>query len=110
MEESVEKLYVIGRADLDPGLRAAQIGHALVEWCLAHPEEAKLWHKESNNLVLLEVPDEHALLALLAQVRKAQFRVASFREPDLDGQMTAFVVEPLAERTLSSLPLALRAA
>jgi hypothetical protein len=106
----MEKLYVIGRADLPPGLRAAQIGHALVEWCIAHGDEARTWHRTSNNLVLLEVADEGSLLELLGRLQTEGFRTASFREPDCDDELTGIVVEPVAARLLSSLPLALRAA
>ena len=53
-----DKLYGIGRADLKPGLRAAQLGHALIHWVIRNGAPG-------DNLVLLQVRNEDALLDLL---------------------------------------------
>ena len=95
------KLYGITRADLPAGLRAAQVGHALIHWALRYG-------RPPENLVLLEVPDEKALELQLA--RCTGCGVVPFYEPDLGDALTAFAVGPDAARVLSSLPLLLRAA
>lgn len=99
----MDKLYVIGRKDLPPGLRAAQLGHACISWVLANGRPPK-------NLVLLEVPDLgalHDVCALIAHIDPEDHTL--FHEPDLGGEFTAFATaHPDAGRVLSSLPLALR--
>jgi len=98
----MDKLYSIGRKDLPPGLRAAQLTHACIEWTATHG-------RPPENLVLLEVEDEGALTALLEAV--ASFPHVVFHEPDLGGEFTALAVShPDVPRLLSQLPLALRAA
>jgi peptidyl-tRNA hydrolase len=103
-----EKLYIVVRADLKPGLQAAQACHALRLFSAEHPEEDRAWYEGSNNLVLLQVPDERELLALR---EKADGCPASlFREPDLGGEATALAFGPAARKTVSNLPLLLRGA
>lgn len=103
---------MIGRADLPPGLRAAQIGHALIQWVLEHGQPP-------DNLVVLEVPDEEALLdyadaccGMTMDSRGTTTRYALFHEPDLEddprGWHTALAVGPEGGRFLSRLPLAFR--
>ena len=89
------KLYAITRADLSPGLRVAQVGHALIAWVLAHGAPPE-------NLVVLQVPDLAALSALAERLDGA---VVRFHEPDLDGALTAIAAGPDQWRALSSLPL-----
>lgn len=89
------------RADLPAGLRAAQAGHALIQWVLVHGEPP-------DNLVLLEVPDERALIEVLSLARREKFNHVEFCEPDLDDETTAVALGPQAWRRLSSLPLAFR--
>ena len=93
------KLYAITRADLPGGLRTAQVGHALIGWALEHGTPP-------DNLVVLQVPDEAGLAALLAALeRQSGARLHPFREPDLAGSLTAVAAGPEAWRLLSSLPL-----
>ncbi len=89
----VEKFYVIGRADLDTGARAVQMGHAAIDWVLEHgaPPET---------IVFLQVRDESALEELLLRLRG---RMTPFREPDFDRQLTAIAAGPKCWRQLSSI-------
>ena len=89
------KLYAITRADLSPGMRVAQVGHALIAWVLAHGAPPE-------NLVVLQVPD---LAALSALAERLDGDVVRFHEPDLDGALTAVAAGPELWRALSSLPL-----
>ena len=89
------KLYAITRADLAPGLRTAQVGHALIAWVLAHGTPP-------DNLVVLQVPDLTALSALAANL---EGDVVRFHEPDLADALTAIAAGPATWRALSSIPL-----
>ena len=71
------KLYAVVRADLPAGLRVAQVGHALITWVLAHGEPP-------DNLVVLSVPDE---AALLATAERCPGRLEVFLEPDLGAKL-----------------------
>jgi hypothetical protein len=93
----VEKLYAITRADLGIGMRAAQVGHALIEWTVLHG-------KPCENLVVLQVPDRASLEAVARRLGCAG-RVLCFREPDLDDEMTAIAAGPECWRQLSGLRL-----
>lgn len=97
------KLYGVTRRDLSTGLRAAQVGHALIAWTVAYGPPPE-------NLVLLEVEDEQALYDLAEAVEIQGHGLVRFHEPDLDGELTAFAVDSGAYRYLSSLPLAFREA
>jgi peptidyl-tRNA hydrolase len=105
----MEKLFVIVRNDLEPGLQVAQAVHAAVKYALSH-EDARRWHKESNNVAVLQVPDEGALKALTQRVlaRNPCCLSAIFEEPDLEHQWTAAAFGDGARKLLGSLPLALR--
>jgi hypothetical protein len=85
-----------------PGLRAAQVGHALIEWtaqCGRPPE----------NLVLLEVPDEETLRRYLGAFMAVSDFVVPFYEPDLDDELTSIAVcDDIAPQILSSLPLLMK--
>ena len=94
------------RADLKPGLQAAQACHALRLFSAEHPEEDRAWYEGSNNLVLLQIPDEKELLALRDQVNGCP--ASLFREPDVDDEATALALGPGSRRLISNLPLLLR--
>lgn len=98
-----EKLFVVADAALPAGLKIAQTGHALVAWAIAHPEETRRWHRESNYLVCLQAPD---LAAVIEKLDRKGVRYVPFREPDLNDQLTAIAVEPAGGQWLSHLRLA----
>ncbi len=103
-----EKLYVVSRADLPPGDRAAQSCHAAFAFAFRHPTHAAEWFWDSNNIVLLECPDEPALRKLVELARSAAVPYALFSEPDFECAATACAFGNGARRFLSSLPLALK--
>lgn len=103
-----DKLFIVTRADLPPGARAAQLAHAALAFAFEHPEIAGAWHRGSNNIVLLEARDEQALHALGARAGAAGVAWSMFREPDFDNATTAIAIGPDGWRLVSSLPLALR--
>lgn len=71
---------------------------------------AHAWHTDSNYLVLVAVPDEPALEALLDAAKDRDILLTEIREPDYDDALTAIVLEPTdaSRRLCSSLPLTLR--
>lgn len=105
----MEKLFVVVRNDLDPGLQAAQMAHAAIQY-VCHYGAALAWFRDSNNLVLLQVPDEACLRELVERVKQKvpACPIAPFQEPDLDWQLTATAFGDEAKKLLGSLPLALR--
>lgn len=83
------------RDDLPGGTQLAQAVHAAVEYTLKEPDRAGA----APTVVVLSVPDETSLLSRFAS------NGLLFREPDLDGQATAFAVVDDG-RSFSDLPLA----
>jgi peptidyl-tRNA hydrolase len=102
------KMYVIARADLDPGMQLAQSCHALRLFTAEHPALDREWYEESNNLVCLAVPDEKALKALCRSAESAGVPYSRFHEPDLGNSLTAVALAPAGTGLVGSLPLALR--
>jgi len=104
------KLYVVGRRDLPPGLRTAQIGHAVAEVVLRYPAVAELWNNTDNYLIVLEVPNEAKLRSLVTLAKNLTIPTATFLEPDLDLQMTAaaFLPPPYLNWYFARLDLAYR--
>lgn len=91
-----DRLYAITRADLSVGMRAAQAGHALIEWVLQYGEPCE-------NLVVLQVPGRLALEELARRLDGR--RVRFFREPDMGNQLTAIAAGPECWREVSSIGL-----
>jgi peptidyl-tRNA hydrolase len=101
------KLFIIVRADLDPGLQLAQAVHAAIQWVIEDPDLSSIWHKKSNNVVVKHVADEAALLALAEKAYERGCVVEAFKEPDLDDATTAVaIVGGGANALLRDLPLA----
>ncbi len=105
----MNRLFLVVRADIPPGLQASQLVHASCEFAFERPSEYAQWFKESKNVVLLQVPDEPTLIELWQRVKSFGLEAsAGFREPDLSDELTAVAFGDEAQRYLSSLPLALR--
>lgn len=70
----------------------------------------KPWLDDSNFLVVVAVPNEHALLQLAQDALGRSIKHTLFREPDLDNEATSLALEPgmAAQRLCASLPLALK--
>lgn len=102
----IDKLYIVVRADLKPGLQAAQACHALRLFVEEHPEIDRAWYANSNNLVLLQIPNEAELLELHKSL--GDIPSSLFREPDVNDEATAIAIAPSGRRSISNLPLLLR--
>lgn len=102
------KLFVVIRSDLPPGAQAAQACHGAIAFMAGFPVTARYWHHKSNNLVVLQVPNEECLLHLATRAQDAGVEHSVFREPDFGDTATAVALEPAGARLVSTLPLALR--
>ena len=104
----MKRLYVIVRGDLDPGDQLAQAVHAACTFSREHDALFCAWHDGDNNLVVLSVPTEHDLGALLERARVTALVCSEVHEPDLSDELTAIAVDDRIATMVSSLPLALR--
>lgn len=104
----MEKLYVIARADLLPGVLLAQATHAALAFALQFPGLTAQWAERSENLVILAVPDEPALGHLLRRASELSIQSTPYHEPAMDNALTACAFAGEIGKIVSSLPLALR--
>lgn len=104
-----EKLYIITRRDLPPGLQSAQVAHAAFEFAYEHRPLAHSWQKESNFLIILSTQDELELTELGHSAEELNLPVSWFREPDIEDQLTAIAIAPSPDTVelTAHLPLAL---
>lgn len=103
----MNKLYIVVRGDLKPGLQVAQSCHALRLFSEEHPEEDRRWYDDSNNLVVLQVPSKECLAELAYNAQKSGVRLSCFKEPDLQNELTAVALDAAARKLVQQLPLAL---
>lgn len=104
-----QKLYIITRRDLAPGMQVAQSVHAAFEFARIHPIVTEHWMETSNNICVLAVDDEIALIGLYATTKMLNLDSVDFYEPDLGNELTAIAIEPneLSQRLVRDLDLAL---
>ena len=104
-----KKLFIIGRRDLPPGLRAAQMFHAARLFAAEHPFVENDWFRSSNTIVLLEVENNTALEEIASRATHAHATMTAFSEPEMELEgITALAIGPDGWRVVSSLPLALQ--
>jgi len=98
---------VVTRGDLTDGYKAVQSTHAAINFTFEHPSRAGPWFKDSNYLVLLEVPSETQLKKLAEDCRKHNLACTVFREPDIGNEVTAIAIEPSpkTKKMVAHLPL-----
>lgn len=102
----MQRLFVVVRSDIVPGLQLAQACHAVAAFGSSFPGPFAAWHRGDSNIVCLQARDEQHLRELFAAL-PPEALAASFYEPDLAEQMTAFACDR-RPKSWSSLPLALR--
>lgn len=96
------KLYVVVREDLSPGAQMAQSLHAFREFVEHHQEVEREWYSTSNTIVILGVPGEGDLYGLIHTASDLNVKYSSFREPDMEDELTALAFEP-GEKTSEML-------
>jgi hypothetical protein len=77
----------VTRGDLPLGAQAAQTGHAIAQFFLDHPDDAKKWN--NNYLISLSINSERDLQNLLIKLYMEGIPVSEFYEPDLGNQLTS---------------------
>jgi peptidyl-tRNA hydrolase len=97
----------VGRADLPLNYQAVQNGHAAIDFQHEHMEIAKQWNQESNYLIYLSAKNESHLESILQKAEFRGLKTTSFREPDINNELTAIALEPsdLTKKLVSNLPL-----
>ena len=98
------------RQDLAPGYQLVQTAHAMADFGIQYPKEFHQWHSTSNYLACLSARDEQSLQALASKLLSENIKHVTFRESDLNDQITAIAIEPsdMTRRICSSFPLALK--
>jgi len=95
------KVYVIVRKDLEPAQQIVQACHAVAElfmllgphsWWQSLPE----WGREHKTIVVLGVKNE-VTLARFCHFKPEWLAVATFKEPDMDNQLTAAACGPVPD-------------
>ena len=82
-----KKLYILIRRDMPSSYRAVQGGHALAEWMIQNPTQAKEWN--NGTLIYLSVSCEDALEAWIEKLDSLGISWAGFKEPDIGHELTA---------------------
>lgn len=57
----MHRLRIVSRADLPPGIMAAQAVHAAMAWQAEHSALAEGWARSSNTVAILAAPTSQAL-------------------------------------------------
>lgn len=80
------------------------------QWVADYPEQDLRWFNESNYIALLSVPSENDLIHLFKKASSLGVCCSLFREPDIDNEITAIVLEPgkKSKKLCRGLPLALK--
>ena len=87
-----KKLYVLCRKDLHPTYATVQGGHAVAEFMITHPGTTKEWM--NGYLIYLNGGTYRSMLNWLDKLtlKYPKLSWSAFKEPDLDGQVTAIAV------------------
>ena len=83
----MKKMYVLVRKDLDAVYRMVQGSHALAEFMLKFPTEAREWN--NTTIIFLGERNEDALNLTAWKLMQKSKNFSEFREPDLKGQLTS---------------------
>lgn len=86
----------------------SQMGHAIAQYFIEHPELAKEWN--NNYLISLSIESERKLEQLLTELSKQNIPVSWFTEPDIGNQLTSICFRETHEtkRYTNKLPLTLK--
>ena len=101
-------LYLVTHAKLSPGQQTAQVAHAVADFALHRGDHFANWYKTSQYIISLQAPSSELLETLLTEASHDGYETISFREPDLDHELTAiaFVPSEQVKAYLRKLPLA----
>lgn len=102
------RLYIVVRSDIPLGLQMAQAVHAAFLFTQKHPQLVGEWEKNSQYLIIVQVPTGDHLTALSLKARNLDILHEKWQEPDLGNATTsiAFAPSSAARKLCGSLPLA----
>lgn len=101
-------IYSIIRKDIPLADQIVQTAHSAFHAGQADPEKGAALDCEISSLVLLQVPNEEALLALHEKLKKAGVVHSTFHEPDDNmgwTSITTVSIEGETRKLFSNLPL-----
>ena len=103
----MDRFRIVVDASLEGGAIAAQTGHGVTAFAVAHPEAFRAWHTGSNIIAILAAPAAK-LAAIADRLEREGAKIARFHEPDLGGKLTAIALAPsrAARKATSNLPRA----
>lgn len=105
-------MYIVTRADLSPGMQAAQAAHAAVEFTLRHQGRFELISDWNGFLIILAASDESELRILENTLFDTREIYATYHEPDLPGSSPGGSLTAVAfvgpRRLAQRYPLALQ--
>ena len=86
----------------------AQVAHASFLFAVDHADKVEPWFRDSQYLIVVNVPDEDSLRALAGRAEHAGVITSRWHEPDLNDELTAVALAPgeTSRRLCSNLPLA----
>ena len=102
-------LVTIVRNDITNGQQLAQSIHAASEFAHKFPNQFNDWMTNSQYVVSLSADNEQHLKEVLTKLEWFGAHVVTFREPDMDNQLTsiAFYGTPKMMKITAHLKLAL---
>lgn len=103
------RLYVVVRNDLAPGIQISQSIHAKDEFTRRYPELEATWARDSNTIIILS-GSNNDLYSVIGKALTKGVCYATFKEPQLNNEVTAVALEPSYStvEVVRGLPLALR--
>lgn len=101
-------LYIITRSDLTAGYQIAQTAHGVAAFAVSKPDAFSRWHTESQFIIALQTEDVDDLEALFWRTLSSGLEPVTFREPDLNHELTAIAFTPneANKQFFAGLPLA----
>lgn len=84
----MKRMYIFCRKDLRKNYQAVQAGHALAQFLIQHPSQAKEWN--NHTLIYLGVENEQELIREYEYMKSHNLICEIFSEPDIGNQYTAF--------------------
>lgn len=89
-----DKIYIIVRADLNPGQILAQSCHSAIDFVMLYPEFSGEWRTKSDHICVLEIENEEKLKELLQKAKDKNIMHSAFFESDMNNELTAIALAP----------------
>jgi len=70
------------------------VAHSLAEFENLHQDIYKEWYSKSNFIAILAVKNLTELIKLIKTLQTKGIKHSTFREPDLENELTGIAIEP----------------